>query len=464
MVSCTPKVPHEAEIVILSYNDLHGDFENLPKLSALVRETRAMHKNVIVASAGDRFTGNPYNDYHEKSQFPIIDLENHIGVDIAVIGNHEFDFGVELLNERLKEAKSIAISANIKLEGSGLVGIKPYHIFKKHGIKVAFLGLTEVDSLTGKPSTLLERVADIEFFDPIKTAVNYRFLRKKSHVFVALTHIGLREDLILADSMPELDLIIGGHSHTLLKEPEIQNGVLITHAGSRARHVGKTTILLKKGVVSQITNEMIDLATWEGAVDSVIVEKIKNYENNPFLKEPFVTLQYEIPNHKQLGHMVADAALVLPGVDFSVVNCSSIRTDRLNAGPITYADILRVYPFNNYLVIAALKPSEIRKLIEMEFTDKRNCLMLPAGFEYVAQRTPGDNIKVVKMTYPNGRKLDENKIYHVAVNNYLFTKYLLPEHLATLNVDMSVLDNIVNFLRNNPNMDYRNVPTRAKFN
>jgi 2',3'-cyclic-nucleotide 2'-phosphodiesterase (5'-nucleotidase family) len=452
--------------VILSYNDLHGDFENLPKLSAFVKETRSTYKNVIVASAGDRFTGNPYNDYHEKSQFPIIDLENHIGVDIAVIGNHEFDFGVELLNERLKDAKSIAISANIKLEGSGsgLEGVKPYHIFEKNGIKIAFLGLTEVDRLTGKPSVLLERVADIEFFDPIETAVNYRFLRKKSHVFVALTHIGLREDLILADSMPELDLIIGGHSHTLLKEPIIQNNVLITQAYSRAKHVGKTTILLKKGVVSQITNEMIDLATWEGVVDSAIVEKIRIYENNPFLKEPFVTLQYEIPNHKQLGHMVADAALVLPGVDFSVVNCSSVRAARLDAGPVTYADILRVYPFNNYLVIVALKPSEIRELIETEFTDKRNCLMLPAGFEYVAQRTPGDNIKVVNMTYPNGKKLDETKTYHVAVNNYLFTKYLLPEQVANISVDISVLNNIVNFLRNNPNMDYRNVPTRAKFN
>ena len=464
LISCTPRVPDKAEIVIISFNDLHGDFENLPKLSAFIEETRAKYKHVIVVCAGDRFTGNPFNDYYEKRQYPIINMLNHMGWDVAVIGNHEFDFGIDLLNERIRESTAATIAANIELSTSGLVGVRPYHIIKKNGIRIAFLGLTNVDRVTGKPAALAERVADIDFFDPIETAVKFKHLRKKNHVFVALTHIGTTEDLILASIMPELDLIVGGHSHSLL-EPTVQNGVVITQAGRSARHVGKTKITLEKGIVTQIVNNKICMRTWEGPNDPIIVEKIQTYKNNPFLNEPFVTLTYGIPTLEQLGHMMTDAAITLPNSDFSLMNCSGIRTSYLYAGSVTYADMLRVSPFNNYYIIVDLTPDEIREFIAMEWTDKRDCLMIPSGFHYTAIRTSGDNnIQVKTMTYPNGRRLDENKRYRVAINNYLVTKYLV-EHVEHAEyTGIFVVDNMVEFLRNNPTADYRNVRTRAKFN
>jgi 5'-nucleotidase len=460
--SCAPKIQDESEIVILSTTDIHGHFEYLAKFSAFVKETKSEHKNVIVADAGDRFTGNPYNDLHEKKQFPIVDLLNFIGVDVMTIGNHEFDFGVDLLNERIGNAKGAVISANIKLEGSGLRGITPYHIIKKGGIKIAFLGLTNVDKYHGKPAVLPDRVAGIEFYDPIEAAVRYRHLRKKSHVFVALTHIGINEDYVLADSMPELNLIISGHSHILLEEPLIHNNVLITQSGKYASHIGKTTILLKKGVVSQVTNEMIDLNTWDGVVDPVIVKKIREYESNPFSVEPFAMLQYEIPDVEQLTYMVADAALTLPGVDFSVINYGGIRISNLAAGPISYDDIFRISPFNNYLVIVGLKPAEIRKFIEAEFHEKQEDLISPAGFKYAARKTSdGRHIKVEDITLPNGRKMDETKTYYLALNSYLFSRWLSNHADYAIDTEVFVVDNIMDYLRINPNADYRNRPTRA---
>ena len=464
LVSCTPKVPDEAEIVILSWNDLHGDFENLPQLLAFVEKTKATYKHVIVADAGDRFTGNPFNDFYERKQYPIIELQNRIGVDVAVLGNHEFDYGVALLNERIKEGQSVVLTANIELKTSGLRGVKPYYIVNKNGIKVAFLGLTNVDRRTGKPTALAEHVAGIQFFDPIETAVRFRFLREKSHVFVALSHIGITEDLILADSMPELDLIIGGHSHTLIDEPLIQNSVLITQTGRSGRYVGKTKIVLKKGVITEISNELVSMANWDGPVDSTMVCRIQKYKNNPFLNETFATMLHEIPNQTQLGHMMTDAMLTLPNVDFSLINCTGIRTNRLRAGEVTYADILRVSPFGNYLVTVSLTPAEIREFIELEFTDKRNCLMIPGGFEYTAKHTLGDNIEVERITYPNGKELDENKKYRVATNNYLATKYLMQHIDDSSFTSVFVVDNMVEFKKNNPNMDYRNVRIRARFN
>ncbi|MCL2027339.1 MAG: bifunctional metallophosphatase/5'-nucleotidase [Bacteroidales bacterium] len=464
LISCTPKVPDEAEIVIISYNDLHGDFENLPQLSAFLQETRATYKHVIMLDAGDRFTGNPFNDFAEKKQFPIVNLLNYIGIDMWLIGNHEFDYGVELLNERMKESNDIVIAANLELETSGLTGVKPYHIFNKDGIRIAFFGLTNVEKQTGKPAALTEHVANIQFFDPIETAMTYRFLRKKAHVFIALTHIGLSEDLILADSMPELDLIVGGHSHTLIDTILIRNDVLITQSGYQAKHIVKTKIKLEKGIVSDISTETINLQNWEGPVDSVLIQKIETYKNNPFLMNPFTSLKYEIPNLTQLGHMMTDAALTLANVDLSIMNCGGIRIRNLPSGPLTYGDILRLSPFNNYLVVVDLKPAEIRKVIEMEFSERKDCLMIPAGFEYVAKRMPDGNAKIGRMTYRNGKILDENKTYRVVLNNYIFSKYL-QEHIENARfTEVFVVDNIVTYLQNNPNVDYRNVRTRARFN
>jgi 2',3'-cyclic-nucleotide 2'-phosphodiesterase (5'-nucleotidase family) len=457
--SCAPKIPDEVEIVILSSTDIHGYFEHLAKYSAFVKETKAAHKNVIVADAGDRFTGNPHNDYHEKKQFPIVDLLNHLGTDIMVIGNHEFDYGVELLNERIKETEGVVILANIDLKGSGLKGVKPYHIIKKNGLKIAFLGLTHVDEYTGTPPVLAKRIDGLNFYEPRQTAAKYRYLRKKSHVFVALTHIGMDNNRILADSMPELDLIVSGHVHALFFEPEIQNGVMITQTGKHASHIGKTTILLKKGVVSQVTNEVIDLTTWDGLEDPVIAEKIRMYEENPFLKEPFATLQHEISNVEQLSYMMTDAMITLPDVDFSIINLPGIKIDYLLAGSLTYGDILRLSPHNNYLVVVGLKPSEIRDIFE-----KRGRIDLsPAGFEYVARKTSNGSMKVDKLMFPNGEELDETKTYYLAIDNFLFSMYLMEHTDRAEHTGVLVVDNIVDYLRDNPNVDYRNAPVRMRY-
>jgi 2',3'-cyclic-nucleotide 2'-phosphodiesterase (5'-nucleotidase family) len=451
------KVPNRAEIVILSTTDIHGSFTYLAKFSAFIKQAKTEHKHVIVVDGGDRFTGNPYNDLYEKRQYPITDLLNHVGYDVMLVGNHEFDFGIKLLNERIEETEATVIMANIDFESSGLKNVKPYHVIEKNGIKIAFLGLSNVDKQTGKPAILAQRVTGIDFYDPIETALEYKYLREKSHVFVAMSHIGVLDDHLLADAMPELDLIIGGHSHTMLDEPIIQNGVMITQTGQGARYIGKTTIFLENGVVSKITNENIDLTTWDAPIDTAIAEKIRQYEGDLSWERPFVSLQHEIPNVEQLSYMVTDAALRLPGVDFALINLPGIRANNLPSGPVTYGDILRLSPFNNYLVVVGLKPATIRELIQ-----QRRDFLSPAGFEYIALTAPNGFTKVQRMMLPNGERLDEDKIYYLAIDNFLFSRYLSIHFESAENTGVFVVDNIVDYLKSNPNMDYRNRPARAR--
>ncbi|MCL2414837.1 MAG: bifunctional metallophosphatase/5'-nucleotidase [Bacteroidales bacterium] len=464
LVSCAPRVPDEATIVIISFNDVHGNFEHQPGLSAFVAETRAIYEHVIVVDGGDRFMGNPFNDLYERRGFPIIDIQNRIGVDVSVLGNHEFAFGIDVLNARLDDAESVAISANVEPGTSDLVSLKPYYIINKNGINIAFLGLTNVDRRTRIPLVLPERVVGVEFFNPIETALKYRHLRRSSHVFIALTHIGTEEDTVLANAMPELDLIIGGHSHCIMVEPLIQNGVPIIQAGRNARYAHKTKIFLRRGVIEEITTELVSMRNWDGPIDTVILEKIQRYESNPLLTTPFVTLRYEIPSLNQLGNMITDAALTLPNVDFALMNCGGIRIEYLPAGSIAYSDILRLSPFGNHLIIVEMTPAEIRQFIEREFMERQVCLAIPGGFEYTVRRMPDNSVKVEKVTYPDGRRLDENRTYRMVLNNYLVSTYLTGFADRAQYTGVSMVDNIVEFLRNNPNKDYRRTHLRARFN
>jgi 2',3'-cyclic-nucleotide 2'-phosphodiesterase (5'-nucleotidase family) len=464
-MSCKSKLG-DTEIVILSLNDIHGKFDNLARVSAFIKETKKNHKHVIVVNAGDFFTGNPYSDLYEQRQYPIVDLMNTMGVDVSVIGNHEFDFGSDLLHNRLHDANFASVAANIETKNTVLEHhVQPYHIIEKGGVKVKFLGLINVDSRTKKTTAIMEHVANVVFYDPYETAEKYKHLKRNVSVFVGLTHLGVEEDRKLADLMPEFDLIIGGHSHTLIERTEVRNGVTILQANRHARYIDKTTIFLKKGEVVNIINEMIEVANLTDE-DPIVVSKVLGYEDNEFLKTPFATLENDLEDEEQLGNLFCDAALSLHSVDFSVMNCGSIRQDYLKAGPISYADVLRIYPFSNHLVIISFKPAELREFIEVEHDPQRTCLMHVGGFHYTLLETLDDKEKVVykavSVTYPDGRPLDENKLYRVVMNNYLSSRYLSDHQVSKTNVTpIFVLDNIVDFLKHNPNISYQNTPKRA---
>jgi 2',3'-cyclic-nucleotide 2'-phosphodiesterase (5'-nucleotidase family) len=457
--SCTPKIQDEVEIIIISLNDVHGNFDNLAKISAYIQKVRDEHEHVIVADAGDRFTGNPYNDFFERTQAPIVDLMNTMGLDITVVGNHEFDYGAELLSERLQVAEFIDVLANMKTTGTVFNKlITPYHVFDMGGIEVGFLGLVCVDKHTGKPPALLDNVKMFTFFDPIETAISFtRSLRKKPDVYIALTHIGLEQDYILADSVPEFDLIIGGHSHYLTVEPEFRNDVKILATDLHGHHIFKTTIRIKGRKIANLFTELIATATLTDE-DPAILKKIQHYKDNAFLSEPLFTLRYSF-NEEQLGFLIADAALAIPGTDFSILNCGSIRTDMLKSGPVAYADLLRVYPFSNHYAIIALKPSEMREIIEWEFETPKRCNAYPGGFHYIIDMAQ-DPPRVVKLTYPNGKELDEKKSYNVVLNSFLISRHFAKRRDEVKTLPIYVVDNILNYLKLNPNVDYRNVSTR----
>ena len=171
---------------------------------------------------------------------------NDLGYEVGTLGNHEFDFGQKILRARINDATFPIICANINSSRGELDSIPPYHIIEKDGIKLGFISFvqTETDQI---PSTNPERLKDITFDHYLDKVEDYKPLKRQCDVLIGLTHLGVDKDSILATQMPELDIIIGGHTHTLLETSKEINNVIIGQTGLKLQYAGLTILKFTKG-------------------------------------------------------------------------------------------------------------------------------------------------------------------------------------------------------------------------
>ncbi len=224
------------KITILHTNDTHSRIEPFPsndkkypglggfaRRTALIKDIRKKEENVLLFDAGDIFQGSPYFNYYGGELE--IKLMNEMGYDAATIGNHEFDNGLSGLLKRIPEAKFPFISSNYDFSSTILNGkTKPYDILIKDGIKIGVFGLgIELKGLVDS-----KNYESTVCLNPYEKAAEYAHLlkkEKKCDLVICLSHLGYSSndkspcDYEMAKQSKNIDLIIGGHSHTLLKNP-----------------------------------------------------------------------------------------------------------------------------------------------------------------------------------------------------------------------------------------------------
>ena len=227
--------PVETIIVLLHDNDFHFNFNHRDVFQEAVDSIRRRYDNVFLFNAGDLFVrhadrwAEPDNlDYYRAMCAFIIDTMNEIGYQACTPGNHEFYYFEDHTRRALDRAQFPLLGANIRGDAAFIPALEPYVVFETdNGLTMAVLGLS-VANFEGK---------SVASEDPMKTAKVFHHLVADHDLFVALTHIGLRQDRELARALPDLDVIIGGHSHNLLDSGEFVEGVLIGMAGGPpARH------------------------------------------------------------------------------------------------------------------------------------------------------------------------------------------------------------------------------------
>ena len=294
------------EVVIISTNDIHAQINKFPQFATFVRKQRAIHPNLLVVDGGDRFSGNVYVDNAVERGKPMVVLMNAVGYDLATFGNHEFDYGQAELKKRIEEMNFPVICANIEAEGSGLGQPQGHHILEKAGIRFCFVSMIGIDGKNRIPATNPAHLENISFRHFSEVVEENKELKEVCDVFVALTHLGYTADSVLAVSMPELDVIIGGHSHTLLREPKVVNDVLITQAGSNLNYAGVTTLAFKgKRLVSK-SFEVVKLDT-VGAPDEETAGMVKEFCNRPEFSEKIGMTSKGLKYKEDVASMVTDA-------------------------------------------------------------------------------------------------------------------------------------------------------------
>ena len=253
-------------LTILHTNDMHSHIHpfqsgrnkglgGMAKRSALIKNIREENKNVLLLDAGDIFQGTPYfNMYKGELEIKLMSQMNY---DAATIGNHDLDNGLVGLKKQLKHANFPFLIANYNFKNTILENtFSPYKIFDKNGIKVGVFGIgIELDGLVPK-----KLFGNTKYLDPIKISNKYAKLLKDKHkcdLVICLSHLGFKyksqkiSDLRLAKETKNIDLIIGGHTHTFLKKPVISKNlddknVIINQVGWGGINIGKIDFVFQQ--------------------------------------------------------------------------------------------------------------------------------------------------------------------------------------------------------------------------
>ena len=427
----------QESVVIFSINDMHSRIENFSKIKPLIDIEKGKGNKVFFVSAGDIFSGNPVVDNYSEKGFPIIDLLNRTGLDISVIGNHEFDYGQKVLSDRISQANFPFVCANFSGGKGELSNVKGYEIIEKDGFSVAYIGAIETGNFGRYPLTHPKKVKGLFFTNPIKVFEDYKMIGENSDIdlVVALTHLGKSRDEKILENYNYIDLVIGGHSNHIYGK-RYENGYMIM-SGKNLEMISKTTISVYKGEIIDFQFEKIDLSNESLEKDPNIDLLIQKYKDNPSF---YRKIGYSSVNHTkaETGCFYTEAIRETTNVDIVIQNNGGIR-GTLKKGFITPIDIYTIDPFGNGLDNFLITPAELSF-----FLKKYNKKYSISSRLNIKQKTSG-NIEV----YRNGVEIADDEKISLAMNDYISNTYseYLPEPLYSY--PSTTAEYLIEFLNNN---------------
>jgi len=442
------------EVHILSVNDMHATMDVFPQLAALVDSLRAVDPSLLIFSAGDNRTGNPLNDKHEISAYPMVALMNQVGFSGSTLGNHDFD--VCSLARLTGLSNFRYICANIQADDSTGIRTVPSQVFDVEGLKVGVVGAVQLGP-QGVPSTHPDNLHGLHFLPPMETVGQYEPLSRQCDVTILLSHLGYQDDVEVAKRYPWLDLIIGGHSHTQLKGNERVNGVLITQNKNKFGRVTYTTLTVEGGRVVDKRAEYIDIRNYPRK-NHLVESMVRFFSDNPKFQRVVARAEAPFCNKEELGCMMCDAFMDAFDADIAVENPGGVRIDSLPAGDITVLDIYEMDPFDNDAVVLELTGEELLRMLLTYTAGRYYSFPFVGGIRCELTREPGDSTKLksARLLTMKGKKLDMKRRYRVVTNNYVTATSRIPEGAAHIQ-NVQTTDVIMRFLEKRMTVNYQGV-------
>ncbi|MDU7150194.1 MAG: 5'-nucleotidase C-terminal domain-containing protein [Clostridium sp.] len=434
-------------VELVSFNDLHGNVQEsgknvgIAKLASAIKERTSLNGfsnyEAIPLSAGDLYQGTAISNLTKGA--PVNEFLKDINIPASSVGNHEFDWGKELIPTWAKAGNFDFLAANIidKKTGKPVEWAKPYKIIEVDGIKIGLIGVTTPETAY---KTTPANVADLTFEDPSISVQKYADkLRKEDKVnaVVVLSHLGATTDkdgkpvgeaVDLANKIKNVDAIIASHDHQFTNVEA--NGIKIIEAGYNGRALSVLTFDFDNtGKLVSLGAKLDELYSRSANIipDETSAEIVKKYEAElkPILSEKVADLDKDLGHDRNegltpLGTVVSETMRKITGVDIAITNGGGVRAP-LSAGVLTIGDLYTILPFDNTLVTMELKGSDVKAAIEHG--------IMPANFGwgqfsgikvwYDKDAPAGERITSIRLA--DGTPLDMDKYYTVVVNDFMAT-------------------------------------------
>ena len=383
--------PRRCTVTVLHTNDLHGHLEpwvgwegrlagvsvgGMARVATHVRDIRAEvgARRVLLLDGGDTLGDTMLAGATRGTA--MIDVMNAIRYDAMVVGNHEPDFGADVLRQRIRDAQFAVLASNIRSRDGGLLA-RPYFIKEVGGINVGVIGLAYPNTAL---TTAKRNVDGLRFADATSSARRYvpMLRRAGADIVVALTHLGLGADIALAKSVRGIDLIVGGHSHNRMHDALQVGDTLIVQAGAHGSDLGRIDLVVERGRIASFARSLIAIDT-SVVPDPDIAAIIDRHRDAlaPQLSEHLGHARAPIPRAQTLAGqeprkrdqqspadlLFADALRAttgtqiafLPGVGYGVA---------LPAGDITAQQLRNLIPHDSAVWTMTLRGKQIREVLE----------------------------------------------------------------------------------------------------
>jgi 5'-nucleotidase/UDP-sugar diphosphatase len=426
--------PAHAEQVflrILHVNDFHGFAEPYKAygsdemlggaawLAAAVDEFRN-EKPTMLFAAGDMIQGDNWANLFQGES--VIEMMNAMKFDAMVVGNHEFDFGQDILKKRIAGAEFPLIAANAE----GVAGLKPYMLKEINGLKIAVIGVvTDETPLTTHP----KNVTGLKFISPEESLNTYvRELRPKADVIIVLSHLGHNADRALAEKVSGIDVIAGGHSHTRVEQPVVIGKTVVLQAWEHGKALGVLDLIVDNGNIVKAEGRLVAIRPVPGRENSSIAAIVEKYQSrvDEVLDEQIGTAVMELDGQNtrkretNLGNFLADIVRSTARAEAAIIGGGSIRTS-MKKGAIKIKNVYAVSPFNNYIVAIRLTGHQIWEALEhgvSAIADDAGRFPQVSGIIFMFSRSAPVGRKV-REVFINNSRLVMDKEYIVATDDFL---------------------------------------------
>lgn len=443
---------------ILHSNDMHGDFlaevregtgeliGGLALLSGYVKRVRAEEENVLYMIAGDMVQGSLIDS--EYKGVSTMEIMNLLSPDVVALGNHELDYGLPHLLFLEKVATFPIVNANLYIRKYMRRLMRPYIVLKKAGFDILVTGIiTEKIMDVLRQDSLIGSFVTLEEAGKAIGTICNAYKNDDIDLTIVLTHIGLESDIQLASMLdPEwgVDMIIGGHSHSVLDQPLRVNNILITQAGVGTNQLGRFDI-----TVDDDTNAIVDY-TWqlveikEGLAepDPELLALIEDYRTQVDRKYASVICMLARPlthPHREeetaLGNLFADILAENAECDVMLLGSGSIRSQSL--GPaVTLGALKACFPYDDRIVRGTLSGAQLQRVFSHIMrpenrTGEGECYQVNRNVQAVYDERAG---RLVSLKV-RGEPVEDDRPYRVALQSYHYSNcqpylHISPEELA----------------------------------